>query len=103
MKKTLRSLLSWLFGGFFFRFLIVLLIASGVGYRYFGTSPEFEPEIRTVTVSQGNIVDSVGATGTLEAVTTVNVGSQVSGIIDELKVDLNSIVREGEVIMRLDP
>ena len=103
MKKTLRSLLSWLFGGFFFRFLIVLLIASGVGYRYFGTSPEFEPEIRTVTVSQGNIVDSVGATGTLEAVTTVNVGSQVSGIIDELNVDFNSIVREGEVIMRLDP
>ncbi|GEM_PF-43939 len=103
MKKTLRALLSWLVGGFFLRFLFVLLVLSGVGYRYFGTSQEFEPEIRTATVSQGNIVDSVGATGTLEAVTTVNVGSQVSGIIDELNVDFNSIVREGEVIMRLDP
>ena len=85
------------------RFLIPLLIVGGGGYMYLGSDIEFVPELRTTTVSQGSIVDSVGATGTLEAVTTVNVGSQVSGIIDELNVDFNSIVREGEVIMRLDP
>ena len=50
-----------------------------------------------------NIVDTIGATGALEAVTTVQVGSQVSGLIEELCVDFNSIVREGDVIMRLDP
>ena len=103
MKKILRSLFSWLIGGFILRLLIPLLILGGGGYMYLSPDPEFVPEIRTTTVSQGSIIDSVGATGTLEAVTTVNVGSQVSGIIDELNVDFNSIVREGEVIMRLDP
>ena len=62
------------------------------------------PEISTtVAVNAGDVVDTVGATGALEAVTTVQVGSQVSGIIQELHVDFNSIVREGDVIMRLDP
>ena len=61
------------------------------------------PDVSTVAVTEGDIVDSVGATGALEAVTTVQVGSQVSGIIQELHVDFNSIVREGDVIMRLDP
>ena len=51
----------------------------------------------------GDIVNTVGATGALEAVTTVQVGSQVSGIIEELSVDYNSIVRQGDVIMRLSP
>ncbi len=61
------------------------------------------PNVRTVAVTEGDIVDTIGATGALEAVTTVQVGSQVSGIIQELYVDFNSIVREGDVIMRLDP
>jgi HlyD family secretion protein len=86
-------------------FLMLLLVAAGItvyGYLNYSTS-EFIPEIRTVNVTQGDVVDTVGATGALEAVTTVNVGSQVSGIIQNLFVDYNSIVREGDVIMRLDP
>ena len=85
--------------------LVLVLLAGGItayGYLAYGTT-EFVPEVRTTTVTQGDIVDTVGATGTLEAVTTVNVGSQVSGIIEELSVDFNSIVRAGDVIMRLDP
>ena len=84
---------------------ILLLVAAGItvyGYLGYSTS-EFIPDIRTANVTQGDVVDSVGATGSLEAVTTVNVGSQVSGIIQDLLVDYNSIVREGDVIMRLDP
>jgi HlyD family secretion protein len=90
MKKTLIA--------------IILLITgiTGYGYLTYGRS-EFIPEIRTTTVTQGDIVNTVGATGTLEAVTTVNVGSQVSGMIETLSVDFNSIVRAGDVIMRLDP
>ena len=57
----------------------------------------------TVTLTRGDVVDTVGATGALEAVTTVQVGSQVSGIIEALYADYNSIVREGEVIARLEP
>ena len=84
---------------------ILLLVAAGItvyGYLGYSTS-EFIPDVRTANVTQGDVVDSVGATGSLEAVTTVNVGSQVSGIIQDLLVDYNSIVREGDVIMRLDP
>ena len=72
--------------------------------RVFGLdTSEFVPDIRTVAVVEGDIIDAVVATGALEAVTTVNVGSQVSGIIQDLRVDYNSIVRRGDVIMRLDP
>ena len=84
---------------------ILLLVAAGItvyGYISYTTS-EFVPEVRTVNVTQGDVVDAVGATGSLEAVTTVNVGSQVSGIIQDLLVDYNTIVRKGDVIMRLDP
>ena len=85
--------------------LAFVFIAIGVtAYGYLAyTRTEFVPDIRTVAVTEGDIVDTVGATGALEAVTTVNVGSQVSGIIQDLLVDFNSIVREGDVIMRLDP
>ena len=79
------------------------LAGAGAWWYYTSAAPEFEPEIRTVEVTRGNIVESVAATGALEAVTTVQVGSQVSGIIQDLYVDYNAIVREGDVIMRLDP
>jgi HlyD family secretion protein len=57
----------------------------------------------TQPLSRGDVVDSVGATGTLEAVKTVNVGTQVSGVVQELFADFNSIVKQGQVIARLDP
>ncbi len=57
----------------------------------------------TATADRGEIVEVVGATGTLEAVTTVQVGSQVSGIIQSLFADFNSQVKKGAVIARLDP
>ena len=88
------------------RTVLVLLFLGGAitAYGYYAVrTVEFVPEIGTVTVTEGDVVDSIGATGALEAVTTVQVGSQVSGIIQELRVDFNSIVREGDVLMRLDP
>ena len=88
------------------RILLALLILGGAitAYGYYSVrTVEFVPDVSTVAVTEGDIVDTVGATGALEAVTTVQVGSQVSGIIQELHVDFNSIVREGDVIMRLDP
>ena len=86
-------------------FTTLLLLGAAIGaYAYYTMrSGEFIPEVTTVTVSRGAIADTVGATGTLEAVTTVQVGSQVSGIIKDLYADFNSIVRQGEVIARLDP
>ena len=57
----------------------------------------------TAAVTRGDIVDTVGATGTLQAVTTVQVGTQVSGTIQELYADFNSLVKKGQVLARLDP
>ena len=79
------------------------VIAAGVGayYRYRKAGPE--PTVTTAAVTKGDIVDTVGATGTVQAVTTVQVGTQVSGTIQELHADFNSLVRKGQVIARLDP
>ena len=85
--------------------VLVLLVGAGLtAYGYLGfRTTEFVPEVSTVLLNRGDVVDTVGATGTLEAVTTVQVGSQVSGIIEELYADFNSIVRESDVIARLEP
>ena len=61
------------------------------------------PTIAAEPVSRGSIVSAVAATATLEAVTTVQVGSQVSGSIRSLSADFNSIVRKGQELARLDP
>ncbi len=87
------------------KMLFVLVVGAGItayAYNVLRTT-EFVPEVSTVTLTRGDVVDTVGATGALEAVTTVQVGSQVSGIIEALYADYNSIVREGEVIARLEP
>ena len=85
--------------------LVLLVIGGGItAYGYYGLrTTEFVPDVSTVRLIQGDVVDTVGATGALEAVTTVQVGSQVSGIIEALYADYNSIVRQGEVIARLEP
>src|SRR5580765_9109520 len=82
--------------------LIVAAIGAGVGAYYYKRNGT-EISVNTSPISRGDIVDSVGATGTLQAVTTVQVGSQVSGNISWLGADFNSIVKKGQVIARLDP
>lgn len=56
----------------------------------------------TVKVEKGNIANTVTATGTIEAITTVEVGTQVSGIIEHVYVDFNDNVKQGQVLARLD-
>ena len=82
--------------------LIVAAIGAGVGAYYFKRNGT-EIQVNTAPISRGDIVDTVGATGTLQAVTTVQVGSQVSGNISWLGADFNSIVKKGQVIAKLDP
>lgn len=60
------------------------------------------PAFQTAEVTRGDVISTVEATGTLEAVTTVQVGSQVSGTISALHADFNSEVRKGQVIAELD-
>lgn len=60
-------------------------------------------KFRTEKVVRGELVSTVSATGTLAAVVTVQVGTQVSGTIEELLVDFNATVKAGQVIARIDP
>jgi HlyD family secretion protein len=84
--------------------VVVLLVTVGVAAgAYYMRRGGPEPQVTTQQVTRGDVVKVVGATGTLGAVTTVDVGTQVSGIVQELYADFNSIVRKGQVIARLDP
>src|SRR5437899_3454904 len=82
--------------------LIIAAIGAGAGAIYVRRGGA-EPQVNTSPVTRGDIIDTVGATGTLQAVTTVQVGSQVSGNIAWLGADFNSIVHKGQVIAKLDP
>jgi HlyD family secretion protein len=84
--------------------LIVVLVAVGVGAgAFYLRRGGPEPKVDTLQVTRGDIADIVLSTGTLEAVTTVNVGTQVSGMVQQLYADFNSIVHRGQVVARLDP
>ena len=83
--------------------LLILGAVTGGFYFYRVRTAAPEPVITSQPFSRGDIVDAVSATGTLEAVETVEVGTQVSGVVRELTADFNSIVRKGQVIARLDP
>lgn len=88
------------------RAIIVLLIIAAIGAgagAYYMRRGTVEVNVVTSPLTRGDIVDTVGASGTLQAVTTVQVGSQVSGNIQWLGADFNSIVRKDQVIARLDP
>jgi len=78
------------------------VIGAGAG-AYYIKNKNTDVSVNTAPITRGEIIDTVGATGTLQAVTTVQVGSQVSGNISFLGADFNSIVHKGQVIARLDP
>lgn len=77
-------------------------VAAITVFYFWGGSASAAPYM-TSKVERGNLRNSVTATGTLQAVTTVQVGSQVSGTISALYADFNSTVKKGQVIAQLDP
>jgi HlyD family secretion protein len=81
---------------------ILILGAAVAGFFLFRGNGD-EPKFRTEKVARGDIVMAVTSTGTVNPVTTVLVGTQVSGTIKEIHVDFNSPVRKGQLIARIDP
>lgn len=79
--------------------LVVVVVAVVVLLRSRGTTARYV----TAPVDRGDVMEVVGSTGALQAVQTVQVGSQVSGTIQQLSADFNSKVAKDEVIARLDP
>ena len=82
--------------------LVVLAIVAGGGW-YLASARKPAVTYKTAKIERGTIVSTVAATGNLSAVTTVQVGTQVSGTIQKLYVDYNSRVRKGQAIAEIDP
>ena len=80
---------------------VVIILATAAYFFLRGNNNE--PQFRTEKVVKGDIVMAVTATGTVNPVTTVLVGTQVSGTIKEIFVDYNSSVKKGQLIARIDP
>ena len=80
---------------------VVLVVAVSV-WAFSGSKRKEQVDFVTEKVAPGNIQSSITATGTIEPVTSVTVGTQVSGIVSKLYVDYNSVVKKGQVIAELD-
>ncbi|HEX2832031.1 MAG TPA: efflux RND transporter periplasmic adaptor subunit [Thermoanaerobaculia bacterium] len=82
---------------------LIVLIATGAFFVNRAASARETPAYRFATVERGDVQSTVSATGTLSAVRTVAVGTQVSGQISELFVDFNDEVKKGQLLARIDP
>src|SRR5690349_16474538 len=82
---------------------IAVALAGAVLWWWRGDQAAAEPAYRTTPVERGDIRVAISATGTLSAISTVTVGSQVSGQVTAVLVDFNDKVRQGQVIARIDP
>jgi len=83
--------------------IVALLAVAGVIALLIYRNSGDEPKYRTEKVTRGDIVSAVTATGTVNPVTTVLVGTQVSGTIKHIYVDFNSPVKQGQIIAQIDP
>src|SRR6476620_9053054 len=79
---------------------VILLVSAVLSCKGRGSKDQ---QYKTEKADRGNITMTVTATGTLSAVTTVQVGSQVSGVISRLYADFNSHVTKGQLLAELDP
>ncbi len=86
------------------RILVIILLVAAVGiFAAFNLRGKAPVQYYTAPVESGEIKQVVEATGTINAVITVQVGSQVSGTISKLYVDFNSHVKKGQLIAQIDP
>lgn len=83
-----------------FALILTSVVGAGAFYRARGADA---PRYQTVAVTRGSIVDAIEATGTLEPVDPVQIGSQVSGTVVSLGTDFNQQVKKGQVVAVLDP
>lgn len=86
--------------------LLVFLVLAGAGfavYWFYFQKKDEKTQYQTVPVKKGDVIQAVTASGTLHAVISVEVGSQISGIIKTLHADFNTSVKAGQVIAQLDP
>jgi multidrug resistance efflux pump len=88
---------------FAFALAAVALVAAGLWWWSKRDAAAAEGQYRTARVERGDIRVAISSTGTLSAISTVTVGSQISGQVTEVRVDFNSPVKKGEVLARRRP
>ncbi|MDD4636049.1 MAG: efflux RND transporter periplasmic adaptor subunit [Bacteroidales bacterium] len=81
---------------------IVVVVIGGCTWYFMKSAPKAQLVVKTEKIVKGDISNIVTATGSVEAITQVEVGTQVSGIIDKIYVDFNSVVKKGQLIAELD-
>ena len=82
---------------------VSIAVVASAGFWLFGSSKaQHKVTYETAVVTRGEISESITATGTIEPVTEVEVGTQVSGIIDKIYADYNSVVTKGQLIAEMD-
>lgn len=104
--KVKRPSIIWRFLKFIWRkkWWILLIACVLVAVKLiFGGTTDKKQEFATVNITRGDLRHVVSATGEIRPVNTVNVGSQVSGTIDNLYVDFNSKVKKGDVLLTIEP
>lgn len=85
---------------------IIGVLAVGLaigGYVFFGGERKVPVRYKTAPVERGSIVSVVNATGTINPVTMVQVGSQVTGMVQSLHADFNSVVKKDQIVAQIDP
>jgi HlyD family secretion protein len=83
--------------------LLAAIAVIGAGWYFWNQRSDKAPEYSTINVTRGDVVQVVTATGGLQSPTSVDVSSQVSGLIQKLLVDYNTEVKTGQVLAQLDP
>ena len=97
MTAKQRSTKSWVW-------LLLLIVLGGGGWWWYNQRPKESPlDFKATAVARGDITQAVTANGQLSALTNVTVGSQVSGIITDIRVDFNSRVTNGQIVAQIDP
>lgn len=92
MKK--HSLWKWILLG---------TVVTGVGFGLYGCNQENKITYITAPLTKGNIIQKITASGIINPISTVNIGTQVSGTISEIFVDYNSLVKKGQLLAQIDP
>jgi HlyD family secretion protein len=84
-------------------FIVFIVVLAAVLAGYFITNQKAKPKYTTVDVEKGQITETITASGTINPVTTTNVGTQVSGTIQKIFADFNSPVKKGQLLAQIDP
>src|SRR5664279_4672864 len=82
--------------------IIILVVLLATSYYFFFTGAKKADQYTFAQITRGNVSQTITATGTLQAVTTVDIGTQVSGKITKLYVDFNDYVRKGQLLAVID-